>query len=349
MLKTKLWTLIGLIGLLGPIACAEDAVVENVVFAIHGGIGLDKVEMTPEIDKRVRTELEQALRAGFAALNKPNATGLDAVEAAIRLMEDSPQFNAGRGAVFTHDGRNELDASIMEGKTLKAGSVAGITTIKNPITAARAVMEKSKHVLLISRGAEAFAAEKGLEIVDPKYFWTEERWKQLQKQLEEEKKRSQGSGGRGQETAEVAERHLPGFSFGTVGAVALDKAGNLSAGTSTGGMSNKRWGRVGDSPIIGAGTYADNEACAISATGHGEYFIRYGVAHDIVALMKYKGLAVNAAADEVIRKKLKAAGGEGGVICLDHNGRYYPSYNTEGMYRGCITRDGQVQVRIFEQ
>lgn len=332
-------------------ARAEDAVVENVVFAIHGGIGLDKVEMTPEIDKRVRAELEQALRAGFAALNKPNATGLDAVEAAIRLMEDSPQFNAGRGAVFTHDGRNELDASIMDGKTLKAGSVAGVSTVKNPITAARAVMEKSKHVLLVSRGAETFAAEKGLEIVDPKYFWTEERWKQLQKQLEEEKKRSQSSGQgfgiRGQETA-VPERLLPGFSFGTVGAVALDKAGNLSAGTSTGGMSNKRWGRVGDSPIIGAGTYADNEACAISATGHGEFFIRYAVAHDIVALMKYKGLAANAASDEVIRKKLKAAGGEGGVICLDNKGRFHPSYNTEGMYRGCITRDGQVQVRIFE-
>lgn len=327
---------------------AEDVVVENVVFAIHGGIGLDKIEMTPEIDKRVRTELEQALRAGYAALNKPNATGLDAVEAAIRLMEDSPQFNAGKGAVFTHDGRNELDASIMEGKTLKAGAVAGITTVKNPITAARAVMEKSKHVLLVSRGAEAFAAEKGLEIVDPKYFRTEERWQQLQKQLEEEKKRSQGLGTTGPETVEIPERRLPGFSFGTVGAVALDKAGNLSAGTSTGGMSNKRWGRVGDSPIIGAGTYADNEACAISATGHGEYFIRYAVAHDIVALMKYKGLAVNAAADEVIAKKLKAAGGEGGVICLDRQGRFYPSYNTEGMYRGCITRDGQVQVRIFE-
>ena len=326
---------------------AEDAVVENVVIAIHGGIGLDKVEMTPEIDKRVRTELEQALRAGFAALNKPNATGLDAVEATIRLMEDSPQFNAGRGAVFTHDGRNELDASIMEGKTLKAGSVAGVSTVKNPITAARAVMEKSKHVLLVSRGAEAFAAEKGLEIVDPKYFRTEERWQQLQKQLEEEKKRSNvATGG---STVVVEARHLPGFSFGTVGAVVLDKAGNLSAGTSTGGMSNKRWGRVGDSPIIGAGTYADNEACAVSATGHGEYFIRYSVAHDIVALMKYKSLSVNAAADEVIRKKLKAAGGEGGVICLDHKGRFYPSYNTEGMYRGCITRDGQVQVRIFEQ
>ena len=326
---------------------AEDAVVENVVIAIHGGIGLDIVEMTPEIDKRVRTELEQALRAGFAALNKPNATGLDAVEATIRLMEDSPQFNAGRGAVFTHDGRNELDASIMEGKTLKAGSVAGVSTVKNPITAARAVMEKSKHVLLVSRGAEAFAAEKGLEIVDPKYFRTEERWQQLQKQLEEEKKRSNvATGG---STVVVDARHLPGFSFGTVGAVVLDKAGNLSAGTSTGGMSNKRWGRVGDSPIIGAGTYADNEACAVSATGHGEYFIRYSVAHDIVALMKYKSLSVNAAADEVIRKKLKAAGGEGGVICLDHKGRFYPSYNTEGMYRGCITRDGQVQVRIFEQ
>lgn len=342
-----------LVSLIAFTARAEDEVVENVVFAIHGGIGLDKVEMTPEIDKRVRSELEQALRAGFAAINKPNATGLDAIEAAIRFMEDSPTFNAGRGAVFTHDGRNELDASIMEGKSLKAGSVAGVTTVKNPISAARAVMEKSKHVLLVSKGAEAFAAEKGLEIVDPKYFWTEERWKQLQKQLEEEKKRSEVRGqkaeGRRQEAEEIPERHLPGFSFGTVGAVALDKAGNLSAGTSTGGMSNKRWGRVGDSPIIGAGTYADNEACAVSATGHGEFFIRYGVAHDIVSLMKYKELAVNAAADEVIRKKLKAAGGEGGVICLDHKGRFYPSYNTEGMYRGCITRDGRVEVRIFER
>lgn len=350
MLNTKLWALIGLIGLVGPIACAEDTVVENVVFAIHGGIGLDKVEMTPEIDKRVRTELEQALRAGFAALNKPNATGLDAVEAAIRLMEDSPQFNAGRGAVFTHDGRNELDASIMEGKTLKSGSVAGVTTIKNPITAARAVMEKSKHVLLISRGAEAFAAEKGLEIVDPKYFWTEERWKQLQKYLEEEKKRSQvrdqGSGVRGQESDSGS--LLPGFSFGTVGAVALDRQGNLAAGTSTGGMSNKRWGRVGDSPIIGAGTYADNEACAVSATGHGEFFIRYAVAHDIVSLMKYKGWPVQQAADEVIRKKLKSVGGEGGVICLDRTGHFCPSYNTEGMYRGCITKDGTISVKIFE-
>lgn len=353
MLKTASWVLVGLIGLMSSIAGAEDAVVENVVFAIHGGIGLDKAEMTPEIDKQVRRELELALRAGFATLNKPNATGLDAVETAIRTMEDSPLFNAGRGAVFTHDGRNELDASIMEGKTLRAGSVAGVTTVKNPITAARAVMEKSKHVLLVSRGAEAFAAEKGLEIVDPKYFWTEERWKQLQKQLEEEKKRSEAGGqkaeGRRQKAHAIPERSLSGFSFGTVGAVALDKAGNLAAGTSTGGMSNKRWGRVGDSPIIGAGTYADNEACAISATGHGEYFIRYAVAHDIVALMKYKGLAVNAAADEVIRKKLKAAGGEGGVICLDHKGRYYPAYNTDGMYRACITRDGQVQVRIFEQ
>ncbi|HLQ47107.1 MAG TPA: isoaspartyl peptidase/L-asparaginase, partial [Planctomycetaceae bacterium] len=277
---------------------------------------------------------------------------------------DNPLFNAGKGAVFTHDGRNELDASIMEGQTLKAGSVAGVTTIKNPISAARAVMEKSKHVMLVSRGAETFAQEVGLEIVDPKYFWTEDRWKQLEKTLEEEKKRSQldqGSEIRGQgsevgsqesgveDRAEVSGRFVPGFSFGTVGAVALDKAGNLSAGTSTGGMSNKRWGRVGDSPIIGAGTYADNEACGISATGHGEFFIRYAVAHDIVSLMKYKSLPVNQAADEVIRKKLKAAGGEGGVICLDHNGRFYPCYNTEGMYRGCITRDGQITVMIFER
>ena len=327
---------------------AEEGVVENVVLAIHGGIGLDKAEMTPEIDKAVRAGLEQALRAGYATLNKPNATGLDVVETAIRVMEDNPLFNAGKGAVFTHDGRNELDASIMEGKTLKAGSVAGVTTIKNPISAARAVMEKSKHVMLVSRGAETFAQEVGLEIVDPKYFWTEDRWKQLQKTLEDEKKRSSVGTGGSPVPHPDAGRFL-GFSFGTVGAVALDKAGNLSAGTSTGGMSNKRWGRVGDSPIIGAGTYADNEACGISATGHGEFFIRYAVAHDIVSLMKYKSLPVNQAADEVIRKKLKAAGGEGGVICLDHKGRFYPSYNTDGMYRGCITRDGQITVKIFER
>ncbi len=349
----KLFACIALLLSLSAVARGEDAVVENVILAIHGGIGLDKAEMTPEIDKAVRTELEKALRVGYAVLQVPNATGLDAVEAAIRLMEDSPTFNAGKGAVFTHDGRNELDSSIMDGKMLKAGSVAGVTTIKNPISAARAVMEKTKHVMLISRGAEAFAKEVGLEIVDPKYFWTEKRWKQLQKQLDEEKKRSQldqGSGVKGQESdeADVASRRLPGFSFGTVGAVALDKSGNLAAGTSTGGMSNKRFGRVGDSPIIGAGTYADNEACAISATGHGEYFIRFAVAHDVVSLMKYKGLPVHEAADEVIRKKLKAAGGEGGIICLDHSGRFHPSYNTEGMYRGYITKDGQSRVMIFE-
>lgn len=324
---------------------AEDVVVENVVLAIHGGIGLDKSEMTPEIDKAVRAGLTDALERGFKKFNEPNATGLDAIETAIRTMEDNPLFNAGKGAVFTNDGRNELDSSIMEGKTLKAGSVAGVTTIKNPISAARAVMEKSKHVMLVSRGAETFAKEVGLEIVDPKYFWTEERWRQLQKYLEEEKKRSQVN-----PNGEIDSlRSLPGFSFGTVGAVSLDKAGNLAAGTSTGGMSNKRWGRVGDSPIIGAGTYADNEACAISATGHGEYFIRYAVAHDIVSLMKYKSWPVNQAADEVIRKKLKTAGGEGGVICLDRNGRFWPSYNTDGMYRGCITKDGRITVMIFDR
>ncbi len=322
-----------------------DVVVENVVLAIHGGIGLDKAEMTPEIDKAVRAGLTEALKAGSARLQQPNATALDAVEMAIRIMEDNPLFNAGKGAVFTNDGRNELDSSIMDGKTLKAGSVAGVTTIKNPISAARAVMDKSKHVMLISKGAETFAAEQELEIVDPKYFWTEDRWKQLQKYLEEEKKRSRGSS---PEKADDVELRLPGFSFGTVGAVALDRGGNLAAGTSTGGMSNKRWGRVGDSPIIGAGTYADNDACAISATGHGEFFIRYAVAHDIVAMMKYKGWSVQQAADEVIRKKLKSAGGEGGVIALDRSGSFCPSYNSEGMYRGCITKVGTISVKIFE-
>lgn len=306
---------------------AGDEIATGVILGVHGGTGMDKVDMTPELEKIFRADLEQALRAGHAALLKKDAVGLDGVEAAIRVLEDSPAFNAGKGAVFTRDGKNELDASIMEGNLKRAGSVAGVTTVRNPIRAARAVMEKSPHVMLIGPGADRFAAEQGLEIVDPKYFWTERRWQDLQKALAAEQKK---------------EPH------GTVGAVALDAAGNLAAGTSTGGMTKKRSGRVGDSPIIGAGTYADNAGCAVSATGHGEYFIRYSVAHDINALVAYKGLSIKDAADEVIQKKLKQAGGEGGVITLDAKGRFTTSYNSEGLYRGYITRDGKVVVRLYE-
>jgi beta-aspartyl-peptidase (threonine type) len=319
-------------------ASAVEPAVPNVVLAIHGGIAAKRRESSTELEKTLRAELQRALETGYRELQKPGASGLDAVEAAIRTLEDSPYFNAGKGAVFTHEGRNELDASIMEGNHKRAGAVASVTVIKNPIAAARAVMEKSKHVLLVGRGAEVFATKAGLEIVDPSYFWTQRRWDEIQGTWRKEAE----TNGKSSAAPAVAQAQ-----WSTVGAVALDAAGNLAAGTSTGGMSNKMFGRVGDSPIIGAGTYADNEACAVSATGHGEYFIRYVVAHDIAALMKYKQMPVEAAAAEVVLGKLKTAGGEGGVIVLDRQGRLAMPYNTEGMYRGYVARDGKVTVLLY--
>jgi L-asparaginase / beta-aspartyl-peptidase len=311
----------------------------KIMFVIHGGAGtITRTSMTPEMEQQYRADLEKALRAGHDILAK-GGTSLDAVEAAIRLLEDSPLFNAGKGAVFTHEGKNELDASIMDGKTLKAGAVAGVTIIKNPITAARAVMEKSKHVMMVGRGAELFATKMGLEIVDPSYFWTERRWKALQRELlDEQKPQSEAT-------------PLPAGEikkYGTVGALALDQSGNLAAGTSTGGMSNKMYGRVGDSPIIGAGTYADNNSCAVSGTGDGEYFIRLSVARDIAALVSYRGMTVQQAGDEVIHKKLTALGGEGGVIILDAKGNVAMPFNSEGMYRGWIGADGVPHVLIYK-
>ncbi|HEX8202780.1 MAG TPA: isoaspartyl peptidase/L-asparaginase, partial [Isosphaeraceae bacterium] len=328
------------------LACAADPPppAGKVVLAIHGGVGtMTRAELTPEVERAYRADLERALRAGKAVLDG-GGPGLDAVEAAIRILEDSPRFNAGKGAVFTHEGKNELDASIMDGGTMRAGAVAGVTVVKNPIAAARAVMEKSPHVMFVGPGADAFARSAGLEIVDPAYFRTEERWQQLQKVLEEEKKNAGGQGRRASPDA------LP---LGTVGAVALDRHGHLAAGTSTGGMTNKRFGRVGDSPIIGAGTYAEDASCAVSATGHGEYFIRYAVAHDIAARVKYRGLPVAEAADEVIQTTLRATdaeGGvaEGGVIVLDAQGRFAASFNTDGMYRGLVTSDGKTHIAIFK-
>ncbi|HEX2061970.1 MAG TPA: isoaspartyl peptidase/L-asparaginase [Thermoanaerobaculia bacterium] len=308
------------------------------MLVIHGGAGtITRASMSAEAEKQYREGLEHALRTGHAVLAR-GGSSLDAVEAAIRTMEDNPLFNAGKGAVFTHEGRNELDASIMDGKTKKAGSVAGVTIIRNPITAARAVMEKSAHVMMVGRGAELFATKMGLEIVDPSYFWTERRWKSLQNELLKE----QGQ----KPQAEVA--FPDDKKFGTVGAVALDRDGNLAAGTSTGGMTNKQFGRVGDAPIIGAGTYADNESCAVSATGHGEFFIRWTVAYDIAALMKYRGLSVKAAGDEVIHKKLAPVKGEGGVIILDRHGNFAMPFNSEGMYRGWIGPDGEPHVAIYK-
>jgi beta-aspartyl-peptidase (threonine type) len=320
-------------------AFSQQATAPRTMLVIHGGAGtITRSTMTAEREKEYRAGLEAALRAGHSVLAR-GGSSVDAVEAAIRVMEDNPLFNAGKGAVFTHEGKNELDASIMEGKNKRAGSVAGVTIIRNPISAARAVMERSKHVMMIGRGAELFATKMGLEIVDPSYFWTERRWKALQNELqEEETKKQQGALPWGEEK-----------KFGTVGAVALDAAGDLAAGTSTGGMTNKQFGRVGDAPIIGAGNYAENESCAVSATGHGEFFIRWTVAYDIAALVKYRGLSVKEAADEVINRKLKAVGGEGGVIVLDARGNFATTFNSEGMYRGWIGADGVPQTAIYKE
>jgi beta-aspartyl-peptidase (threonine type) len=322
-------------------AANQDKVIADVVLGIHGGIGVDKKDMTPEHDKEVRAGLTRALEAGQARL-KAGGSSLDAVEAAIRVMEDLPVFNAGKGAVFTNAGTNELDASIMEGKTKKAGAVAGVMTLKNPITGARAVMEKSKHVLLIGPGADSFGKTQGLEIVPPSYFATEHR----RKAIEEIWKREQQKKNRADAPPDVLPFKKP--EYGTVGAVALDAEGNLAAGTSTGGMTNKMAGRIGDSPIIGAGTYADNEAAAISCTGHGEFFIRYAVSHEIVAQMKYRDLSAEAASNDVINRQLKNAGGEGAAIVLDRTGRFATAWNSEGLYRGCITRDGKIHIRVYE-
>jgi beta-aspartyl-peptidase (threonine type) len=318
---------------------AEPWSTSDVVLGIHGGTSGKRTQLDAETEQSLRADMTRALEAGYAALNREHGTPLDAVEAAIRVMEDSPQFNAGKGAIFTREGRNELDASIMDGKTKAAGAVGFVTTIKNPITAARAVMEKTKHVLLVGPGAERFAADQRLEIVPPEYFRTEKRWRQHLKELEEEQQKSK------QAQVDGDERE----PWSTVGAVALDADGNLAAGTSTGGTSNKLFGRLGDSPIVGAGTYADNESCAVSGTGRGEFFIRWAVAFDIGVLMKYQGKSLAVAADEVIMQKLKPAGGDGGVVALDSKGNFAAPYNTPGMHRGWVTRDGRIHVRLGDE
>nr|WP_295925323.1 isoaspartyl peptidase/L-asparaginase [uncultured Dyadobacter sp.] len=330
---------------------------DKITLVIHGGAGtITRANMSPEKEAAYREGLNLALEKGYAVL-KRGGTSVEAVEAAIHVMEDSPLFNAGKGAVFTNEGKNELDAAVMEGKTLKAGAVAGVTTIKNPISAAIAVMEKSPHVMMAGKGAEQFAKEKGLEIVAPSYFYTEPRFKALQKAKEQEKteldhnakeekeiKKGQKTGLRGAEDLIFTE----GKKLGTVGCVALDRFGNLAAGTSTGGMTNKKYGRIGDAPIIGAGTYANNATCAVSATGHGEYFIRSVVAYDISALMEYKGMNLKDAADAVVMKKLVERGGEGGIIAVDRAGNIAMPFNSEGMYRGYIRSDGKSEILIYK-
>lgn len=316
-------------------------------FVIHGGAGtITKQSMTPELEANYQAKLKEALLAGYQVL-KDGGRGLDAIEAAIRLMEDSPLFNAGKGAVLTAGGTVELDSAIMDGSTLKAGSVASLKHIKNPISLARLVMEKSPHVMMVSDGAEDFAKQMGIEMMPNEYFLTERRQKELQKKREDEQKKKQKNHPSSDSLSEVEAVIVEPEKYGTVGAVAFDKAGNLSAGTSTGGISNKKFGRVGDSPIIGAGTYANNRTCAISCTGDGEYFIRSVVAHDISALMEYRGMSLKEAAQTVL-DKVEKIGGKGGLIAIDHNGQIAMPFNTSGMYRGTIGADGKPMVAIYK-
>ncbi|WP_312820695.1 isoaspartyl peptidase/L-asparaginase family protein [Kaistella carnis] len=311
------------------------------VLVIHGGAGtILKSNMTAKQEDEYKAKLTEALKAGYAEIQKGNSS-VDAVAASIMIMEDSPLFNAGKGAVFTAEGTNELDASIMYGKDKSAGAIAGVHTIKNPITAAIAVMQKSEHVMLSGVGAEEFAKEQKLDIVDPSYFWTKNRWEGLQKLKQKEKTT----------TKKVSQSTLPESyeidqKFGTVGAVALDKSGNIAAGTSTGGMTNKKYGRIGDAPIIGAGTYANSQV-GISATGWGEYFIRATAARTIAAKMEYQNKNIQTATQETI-DEIGKMGGDGGVIALDNNGNIAMPFNTAGMYRGAITEDGEVMIEIYK-
>lgn len=317
------------------------------VLVIHGGAGtILKKDMSPDKEKAYINSLQEALRKGYAILQN-GGSSLDAVEAVVKNLEDNPLFNAGKGAVFTNEGKIELDAAVMNGKTLAAGSVAGLTIIKNPITAARAVMEKSDHVMLIGRGAEQFARQQGLEIVEPSYFYTEERWKSLQSMKQEDSLKAIHMRSYSQDHADIvpANRHS---KFGTVGAVALDKHGNLAAATSTGGMTNKKFGRVGDVPIIGAGTYANNATCAISCTGWGEFFIRLVMAKTVSDMMEYGKMSLNDAASEMIMKKLPAMKGDGGLIGVDKSGNITMPFCTEGMYRGFVDRSGKMEIKIYK-
>jgi L-asparaginase / beta-aspartyl-peptidase len=306
---------------------------------VHGGAGtITRGSMTAEMEAEYHAVLEQALRAGHAVL-AGGGSGLDAVVAANVIMEDSPLFNAGRGAVFTAEGRNELDASIMDGATLQAGAVAGVMRVKNPIILARRVMDSSPHVMLAREGAEEFAALHGVELVDPSYFHTDRRWEALQRAREAEAARQSGLEPRTDE--DMATR------YGTVGVVALARDGTIAAGTTTGGMTNKRWGRVGDVPIIGAGTYADDR-CGVSTTGWGEYFIINVVAHDICARMRYRGITLAQAADEVVWQRLETQQPEtGGIVSLDADGNVVMTFNSRGMYRGYINQDGRVHTAIY--
>jgi len=303
--------------------------------AIHGGAGtILKSSMTAEKEMAYTAALQEAIDTGYTALEK-GATSLDAVEFAVKSLEDSPLFNAGKGSVFTSDGTHEMDASIMEGNSLKAGAVTMVKGLKNPVTAARLIMEKSEHVFLAGQGAEEFARNLNCEFKEPDYFYDELRYQQWQEIKDTD-------------SFQLDHTVKKDGKFGTVGAVALDKFGNIAAATSTGGMTNKKYGRVGDSPMIGAGNYANNNTCAVSCTGSGEYFIRAVVAYDVSCLMEYKGLSLEQATKEVINKRLLNIGGDGGLIAIDVKGNISLTFNTEGMYRASKTSNGSEFIGIYK-
>ena len=319
---------------------------------VHGGAGvIERSQLGPEGDKAYREGLRRAIEAGTAVLDK-NGSALDAVEAAIHVLEDDPHFNAGHGAVFTREGKNEMDSAIMDGSNLMAGAVAGAQHTRHPISAARAVMEKSPHVMIAGPGADAFAKSVGLEQEPASYFFTESRWQSLVKQLTKEGKpippRPEGVPASGPvipvaQLEESPDTHM----YGTVGVVALDRHGNVAAGTSTGGMQGKIPGRVGDSPIIGAGTYASNQSCAVSGTGTGEYFIRLGVAREVCNLVYFKGMKLQDAADQVIHHELESLHGDGGVIAISPDGQQAWSFNTPGMFRAKMSEGGKLEIGVY--
>jgi beta-aspartyl-peptidase (threonine type) len=320
------------LGLAVP-ACAQPR--SPIAIAIHGGAGtITRESLTPEKERAYREKLEEALRAGHSILQR-GGSSMDACVAAVRVMEDSPLFNAGKGSVYTADQTHEMDACVMDGATRKAGAVAAVSHVKNPIELARLVMERSEHVMLVGEGAEKFAQQNGVGLVDASYFDTPQRLEQLRKA----------------KAKEAAPATAPAMSeqdkHGTVGAVAVDQQGNLAAATSTGGMTNKRFGRVGDSPIVGAGTYADNDTCAVSATGHGEFLMRLVIGHEVASLMRYGKLSVTDAADRAVNDELTKLGGTGGVIAIDRQGNIAMPFNTEGMYRGSIDTAGKLRVEIY--
>lgn len=314
---------------------------QNFGIVIHGGAGnIKKENMSDSLEQAYKAKLDEAIRTGHEILAN-GGTALEAVQRTINIMEDSPLFNSAKGAVFTNEGKNELDASIMDGETLNAGAIAGVTNVKNPINLAYEVMVNSEHVLLAGKGAENFAEQQGLEIVDPEYFYTENRFRSMERAREREREKNN-------KTA-FYDPFIKDEKFGTVGCAALDKHGNLAAGTSTGGMTNKKFNRIGDAPIIGAGTYANNKTCAVSSTGWGEFFIRGVVAYDISAMMEYRGISLAEAAKEVIQNKVPKMGGNGGIIAIDHEGNVSMEFNTSGMYRAAMNKEGVLTLGLYEQ